>query len=433
MHWHRVVILRIYPRAVISIALLITISSTSNFIHLKEAYGQNATSLTDLDSRLDKVEEQQKGQQSTTNIMTAAISAVATFAVGAWAFLTYRKNKVIDYEFKAHERIYNECYPHLFKFIRACEGWPAKFDDIRRHALEKGDIVCENNCKRVRFGDLDPNNYFKQNVFYRLFAPISAFKILEEKLTSVDLNYDPYLKTQYELGKTLYYSLSKDNHFHNIIKRNTHYNYEGREQGLRGHEIEKLSEFFIHRGTDDESRLKTFVEFVSHYENLTQSINVVQSEIQRLNIIFQDFDPSKFKKPILWRILLYHTLLCETICQFDKNSKDLKANKRSLLVRIFSKNNPNPEKDAYQEAEKMLGTGHYQGYFIKDGKCASTTTELDDSNALEQIRCLLYEELHARAMEQEHRLLSEDESKSSADNTSSVSRKITRIGHYDPP
>ncbi|MGH9879076.1 MAG: hypothetical protein ACRD5H_15720, partial [Nitrososphaerales archaeon] len=85
-----------------------------------------------------------------------------------------KRTKRIDYEFNARQRIYNECLPHLFIFIRAAEGWPAKCTDIIKHSQE-GDIIKDHG-KPARFGDHNPANYFKVNVFYRMFAPVAAFK-----------------------------------------------------------------------------------------------------------------------------------------------------------------------------------------------------------------------------------------------------------------
>ncbi len=286
-------------------------------------------------------------------------SVIAAIISGIMATLTIKRTKRIDYEFNAYQRIYKECLPHLFTFLRYCEGWPAKFGDIMLHTVN-GTII-KNHDELVRFGEQNPANYFKINVFFRIFSPLAAFKILEDKLTSVDLNLDKYLSVQYELGRNLLYSFSKDKK----IARKMNPDYSRRDdikgQGLRGYQIEKLIEFFIDRRDQMNPSVKSFVHFSEQYISLSQSIrfdsdenkyvrnqvnksstlvkngtvdalsNVQEASVEKfdfvldefikLNNIFHNFDPAQ-NKPILWRILFYHLVICDTILKVDRDRQD---------------------------------------------------------------------------------------------------------------
>jgi hypothetical protein len=167
------------------------------------------------------------------------------------------ENAEREYNYDARKRIYNECLPHLFRFIRKAQAWPAKFDAIVKHAKD-GDIVRidrDGKSQPVRLGDLKANNYFKVHTLYLLFAPIAAVKIFEEKLTTLDLNLDKNVAIQYKLDKALFYSFSTDNHFAGTCNMKLHYREhkinkynrldDGDRQGLRGYEIDVITPFFI--------------------------------------------------------------------------------------------------------------------------------------------------------------------------------------------
>jgi len=298
------------------------------------------------------------------NYLAYGIS-VASVALSFFTYFSFKRTKTmekrIEYEYKARERIYGECYPRLFDFIRQCESWSFKFNDLLRHA-KKGNIAERNK----RFADVDTQNYFKVSAIYRFFAPIAAFKIFEETLTSADILIDKFLEIQYNLGKKLFYSISLDNAFGEMLYNDSRqlYSYKRSNgpsrQGLRGYEINKLVEFFIIR-TNQKPRLMSFPEFVmeyvqvkhvlerydyingykptnsarsqirnqmpnnSSYESVSGekriTIDLLGNEFAQLNNIFHLFNPTDNRKPILLRIIMYNSVLCRAINIIENRRK----------------------------------------------------------------------------------------------------------------
>ncbi len=58
------------------------------------------------------------------------------------------------------------------------------------------------------YGWLSFPNYYFISTIYILLAPMAAFKLLQSRLTTVDLELDPQIKTIYLLAKHLYRTFS---------------------------------------------------------------------------------------------------------------------------------------------------------------------------------------------------------------------------------
>lgn len=304
------------------------------------------------------------------------------------SYFALRRTKVIEknveYEYKAKDRIYTNCYPKLFVVIRNCEAWPFKFADILRHTKEENIVMDKYGYKRL--GDEDIQNYFKVSVIYRFFAPVAAFKIFEETLTSVDLSIDKYLKDHYQLGKKLFHSFSKDNDFgRKIFEDYPNYIYQRTEgierQGLRGYEIYKLVEFFIIRNPSEPPRVKTFFEFIKEYKCLSNMIEYdhqkgfykknstyshsnnnrllddLLDEFVHLNNIFHLFNPANQQKPVLLRILIYHYALCKSIELVEKLRENIRIEK---LSKSKSSNVDKAKYDAIFYVNEILNSDEYK-------------------------------------------------------------------------
>src|SRR5215467_13401515 len=105
-----------------------------------------------------------------------------------------------DYEYEARKRLYQECEPILFQFAELSESALKRIYALARNA---------------RDGNLGPNRfwlltdqYFIRSTIYRLIAPLAAFKMLQRRLTSIDLKLDKAINTQYHFAKILYYTFS---------------------------------------------------------------------------------------------------------------------------------------------------------------------------------------------------------------------------------
>lgn len=338
----------------------------------------------------DTIPTNNKDQPFSIEVIVSILSSIGSGIALLFTYLTREKTKVIEknveYEYKAKDRIYTNCYPKLFVFIRNCEAWPFKFADILRHTKE-GNIINDETNKdntNVRLGDEDIQNYFKVSIIYRFFAPVAAFKIFEETLTTVDLSIDKYLKDHYELGKKLYYSFSKDNYFGRKIRDDyRNYNYQRTEdiqrQGLRGYEIYKLVEFFIIRKPSETPRVKAFYEFIQDYKHLSNMIKYNRNEgfyeknlnfslthnnkllddlveeFIHLNNIFHLFNPTKQQKPVLLRILIYHYAMCKAIELVEKQRERTEKWSKSKISNIDK-----AKDDAIFYVDEILNSDEYK-------------------------------------------------------------------------
>jgi hypothetical protein len=151
------------------------------------------------------------------DINVVIISAIIAFIVSATgSYISYffsikkaEKDARRDYEYEAKKRLYQECEPILFEFSELSES------ALRRiHVLAKN--AKEGNLGPERYW-LSTDPYFIRSTIYRLIVPLAAFKLLQHKLTSIDLKLDYSINTQYILAKILYYTFSSS---HELAKSN---------------------------------------------------------------------------------------------------------------------------------------------------------------------------------------------------------------------
>src|SRR5689334_13412477 len=102
-----------------------------------------------------------------------------------------------DYEYEARKRLYEECEPILFRFAELSESALKRIYALAKNARD-------GNLGPDRFW-LSTDQYFIRSTIYRLFAPLSTFKILQRRLTSMDLKLDKNINIQYQFAKVLYY------------------------------------------------------------------------------------------------------------------------------------------------------------------------------------------------------------------------------------
>src|SRR5918996_1821298 len=105
-----------------------------------------------------------------------------------------------DYEYEAKKRLYQECEPILFQFAELSESALKRIYALARNARE-------GNLGPDRYW-LFTDQYFIRSTIYRLLAPMAAFKILQHRLTGIDLELDRSINLQYTLAKNLYYTFS---------------------------------------------------------------------------------------------------------------------------------------------------------------------------------------------------------------------------------
>lgn len=218
-----------------------------------------------------------------------------------------------DYEFEARKRLYEECEPLLFQALELAEEARRRVESLARSTLA-GYLRPEGSGWLAR-----PGYYYKSTAFM-LLAPITSYKILQRRLTTVDLGLERRLRTQYELLKLIFLSFTWD---FDLAGGKPELSYtpdvadpgqRGREKRLRDNPqvywrqgfyrgiVEMISEALIVAepgAAGPGSRCKSLGEFWAELSDPESSLGQFAGEIEAL---LQGFHPSR--KPVLWRVLV---------------------------------------------------------------------------------------------------------------------------------
>lgn len=118
------------------------------------------------------------------------------------------RNARRDYEYEAKKRLYSECEPILFEAMELA-------DNFRRRVISLARGSRQGNLSEIQEGWLATRGYFFKTTAYYLLAPATSFKILQRRLTAIDLALEPRLEFQYQLLKLTFLSYTWD---HNLCR-----------------------------------------------------------------------------------------------------------------------------------------------------------------------------------------------------------------------
>jgi hypothetical protein len=233
------------------------------------------------------------------------------------------KNARQDYEYEARKRLYQKFDPLLFQFNELGEN---SLKRIRAFARES------RNNKLIEWLS-NSNGYYFTNSIYRLIAPLSVFKLMQEELTIYDMNLVPKIRTQYYIIKSISHTLSHDFKLANAEPRipyDPHSESNSqmmdktgrRTQGFVQGKLDQLVDIFIVQENINNvlrKRLISYGEFENLYPELRKS-----GKLNMAIELFSDFHPQT--KPILWRILITQAILYNSILILNyKHSNDLEV------------------------------------------------------------------------------------------------------------
>jgi len=210
-----------------------------------------------------------------------------------------------DYEYEARKRLYEQYEPLLFQLVERSESALHRVYSLARSARE-------GNLSIAGDGWLDSQGYYMVSTMYILLAPIAVFRLMQNRLTFVDLSVDPGIAARYALGKILYLSFTCD---FELAKCKPSLEYEPHikdwetsrktqpsrywRQGIAlGRLDNALDDLLVVR--DQEWRLRTFGEYESLLYGQTQENLITDS--WRFADILSGFHP--YTRPVLWRILI---------------------------------------------------------------------------------------------------------------------------------
>jgi len=111
----------------------------------------------------------------------------------------------LDYEYEALKRLYTNVEPLIFQLVDQSEGSMHRIVSLARSARKK-EI-------KPQGGWLGEDGYYLRSTTYRLLAPLATFRLIQRKLTIVDLSLDPWMSLQFKLCQQVYYSFTDDFQF----------------------------------------------------------------------------------------------------------------------------------------------------------------------------------------------------------------------------
>ena len=206
---------------------------------------------------------------------------------------------------------------YYFNLVESCENSKFRIQSIARSArlgkLKEG-------------GWFSKFDYYTKSTIYNLLAPIAIYKLMQKKLTLVDLNADRRIEIFYKLSKQLYLIFSDDFEFArtfnpleydpNNVKWQELRSKNSRKywrQGLPIGLLDKCLDYFIEEDNNGHNYLISFGDFERKAGNIGNNRN---SDIHLVRDIFENFHPQN--RPILWRLLIAQYQISETILNLRK-------------------------------------------------------------------------------------------------------------------
>jgi hypothetical protein len=220
-----------------------------------------------------------------------------------------------DYEYEARKRLYEECEPLLFQALELATTAQSRVLSLARTA-RRGQLAADGS------GWLAGEGYYLQSTTYLLLAPLTSFRLLQSRVTGVDLGLDPRLRTQYELLKLLFLSLNADFDLAQTPPRALPYDPDRTDPGARdrehllGSDPARYARQGLYRGVldivvealiadeEDPPRCLSFGEFLRDWERRDSALFQARGELLAL---IGGFHPAR--KPVLWRVLVTQHLL----------------------------------------------------------------------------------------------------------------------------
>jgi hypothetical protein len=222
-----------------------------------------------------------------------------------------------DYEYEARKRLYTECGPVLLQLNEASES------ALRRIARL---------ASAARQGSLGPDrpswlgdsrSYFFASTLYRLFSPLAVAKLLQRRLTLIDLSLDDSIFIQYTLARELLDAFSADFQLANRTPRlpyqlepadSTEGELSGmglsRRQGIHRGVVDAVTESLIVQQDGRPLRIRGFAEFEAEYRDDQSRVGAA---FRRVDYIFKDFHPRAH--PVCWRMLIAQAYIYRALIQ----------------------------------------------------------------------------------------------------------------------
>ncbi|MCX6630893.1 MAG: hypothetical protein NTW28_25035 [Candidatus Solibacter sp.] len=277
--------------------------------------------------------------ETDVKLWTALVAAVVSLVVAIVTHLSSRSNqKAIeglrdryaeskaerdarrDYQYEARKRLYHECGPILFQLAELSEAAFYRITGLAQTASQ---------------GNLEPgrhsflrDEYYRVSTIYRLLAPSAALKLLQQRLTLVDLSLDYAMHRQYTLVRQAFFAFGDEFTFARLGPHPLEYKPFDEKadskartepgiyfrQGLPIGAMEPAIEALIAPDQGTRSRVMTYAECEAEYN---KEGTRVRDAFDEIGFLIQDFHPRM--RPVLWRMLVTQACLYRVLSQ----SRDL--------------------------------------------------------------------------------------------------------------
>ena len=244
------------------------------------------------------------------------LTALVTIAV---AVLTQRNNKALaklnanlasskseedarrDYDYDARKRLYKECEPVLFQLAEAAENALHRVFSLARTARD-GNLP----------DWLESPDYYMASTIYNLLSPMVKLRLLQQRMTLVDLSVDSRIHELYLIAKWLSVTFTDDFTLAEVEPRMAYQPFipdweKNRaasperhwRQGVPLGRLDVAIESMIEQTADGSSHCLTYGKFEKAFR---EDLNDRGTTFGIFADIFWGFHPQR--RPVLWRILV---------------------------------------------------------------------------------------------------------------------------------
>jgi hypothetical protein len=218
------------------------------------------------------------------------------------------RNARRDYEYEALKRLYAECSPLTFQLAEQAVAAMERIESLAISSMQGrlGEAV-DSWLTADRF------RYYRLSTEYRLLAPLATLRLLEQRLTHLDLSLDPefrliYLLAQkarrtlaadFDLSRAGPSPLRYDPHAADAELLRVHSPHIYWQQGVPLGILDNAIEALLVRDANEPRRVISFLEFEAVRKAPSSPAG---QALDRMGYLVVGFDP--WHRPVLWRVLL---------------------------------------------------------------------------------------------------------------------------------
>jgi hypothetical protein len=232
-----------------------------------------------------------------------------------YAEASAERNAKRDYQYEARKRLYQECGPAIFQLVELCEAAFFRVTGLAQTASE---------------GHLEPgrgsflrDGYYRVSTLYRLLAPSAALKMIQRRLTLVDLSLDQTIWRQYTLARQAFLAFGDEFAFARLGQPLEYKPWDKAgdqkarsnpavywRQGLPLGVIESAIEAILVSDREHDMRVMTYAECEAEYEKQDSR---VRTNFDQIDFLIDDFHPRS--RPVFWRLLVTQACLYRVLSQ----------------------------------------------------------------------------------------------------------------------